>query len=124
MKVLNTNLMDLNDALMYCNEYYAGNITFKDCYKITKKNVGTYKVSLSVKDSHLRGSSKNAITGRRIHSACWHVHGMFIAKLLKSGARIRAMGKKINTSNDNWKDLPRRERGIDVHAWDRCNCND
>lgn len=103
MRILNTCIKDLNEALNEVNLTYNNNIIFKDLQKLTK-NKGTFKVRLTVKNAHALGAKQNARTGRAIHAACWHVHGIFIDCLLKKGCLIRAQRTKINVLQDNWKD--------------------
>lgn len=121
MIVYKTCLNDLNEALLECNRRFANNIVFRTCEKKTK-NVGTYNVRLDVRSSSATGAKQNAITGRHIHAACWHVHGVFIEVLLKRGCRISSMHNKIITNVDNWKNEKLLSHGVVVLASDMCEC--
>ena len=121
MIVYKTCLNDLNEALLECNRRFANNITFRTCIKKTK-NAGTYNVRLDVRSSSANGAKQNVITGRHIHAACWHVHGVFIEELLKRGCIISSMHNKLTTNADNWKNEELRIHGQIIMASDMCAC--
>ena len=94
-------LQELQAALVKVNQKYDDNIRWNrlDC------NGSALRFTLRVKDSKLSGA-RRGFTGRRLVSACWHVHGDFFDALfqIQPAARIRSQGKLITAQGGNWVD--------------------
>lgn len=93
MLVRNVEYLDLHAALDAVNEKYKGNVQFNRIdRKSTSRGGGyTYAITLRVKSSKGPGA-RRSWGGRRLVSACWHVHGMFIDALPEHATIITAHG--------------------------------
>jgi len=110
MEARNVTASDLQAALDRINaERYEGNVTFNRYPEQHGKALAfTLRVSSSKGPGHRRGFTYGK--GRRLTSACWHVHGHFFDALLaiNPDAVIRATGGrttiKIDRLGGNWMD--------------------
>lgn len=72
------------------------------------KKTLTFNVTLKVKNSRLSGA-RRSYTGRRLISACWHVHADFLEELFKinENIKITSCGKKIKCDEirDNFREM-------------------
>jgi len=103
----NCNISDLWTALKAVNEKYDGNIVFNREPTPTNKGICfTLKCRDSKKAGHRRGFNLEGGKGRRLISACWHVHGHFFEELFKvcPEAMVISRGKKITAESGNWED--------------------
>ena len=92
----------LNDALRHVNTLFEDNICFnREPHQISKKRTG---FTLTVNSSYGPGA-RLGFSGKRVHAACWHVHGKFFEYLFNIGVTLILAGEKRMESNeDNWQD--------------------
>lgn len=109
------NIQDLEKALDIINKKYQGNITFN---RLDNKGF-TLKCKDSKKPGHRRGYS-----GRRLISACWHVHGDFFDALfeIKPEAIIISLGEKITRFYGNWQDRNIGSMMYPLYLSEACDC--
>ena len=107
MLIKNVTQSNLEEALRLVNKLYDNNIEwngFSSGY-----GYGEYRVTLRVKDSKGAGH-RISHSGRRMISACWHVHGDFFDALLKINpnavikTRVAEETLTIDKDGGNWQD--------------------
>jgi len=106
------------NAFNKLNKEYDGNI-----YISVESDKGNFnRVRLGTHDADGLGS-RHSWSGRRIHSACWHVYGRFFDLLLNSvdGVIIYSWNQKITTRSDNWKDINIGSLILPVYMSETCN---
>jgi len=74
---------DLKKALKETNKLFDNNIIFNSFQRLSRNRI---RVTLRVKDSKGKGARKS-LRGRRLISACWHVHGSFFYYLIKTNEK-------------------------------------
>lgn len=117
----NVSELGLNQALWRVNEKYDSNIRFRYLKQIS---VGRYQFTLTVKDSRQPGARRSH-SGRRLASACWHVHRDFFDALcdLQPNAVITAGKKKITKDAGNWEDWNIGSMMQPMYYSEACECN-
>lgn len=123
MYAVKTEHSDLIIALEEINKSkYGGNVTFNRWpEKRGRRWCFTLRVSDSSKDGARRSSS-----GRRMVSACWHVHGDFFDALFKinPNAEIISLGDTINKDGGNWIDKNIGSVYMPLYHSSACECED
>lgn len=112
-------------ALEKVNEEFDGNVRFK---RFERFNGRCFTVTLTVNSSRKAGAKVNywistVIAGkkpRRIHAACWHVHGKFFDHL-PLGTKIVSNGSSF-TSDDTWEDFNWGNTYYPMSASEWCDC--
>jgi len=101
MEFRNVSEIELKEALRLLNAEYKGNITFNR-FDIERSLI---RATLRVIDSKKVGS-RLSYSGRRLTSACWHVHGRFFEIVLKinPNAKITTSFARIDKNGGNWED--------------------
>jgi len=97
------SIEQLNKALKAINKQYKGNIIYnREPEQISKNRVS---FTLKVKDSNKTGARRGH-TGRKMISACWHVHGDLFDALfkIKPDVLILAGTQRITAEHGNWID--------------------
>ena len=124
MEIRNITKYVLEDTLAKVNEKFGRNIKFKriDLIGLTKHDACKYRVTLTVESSKGKGAKINAINGRRIHAACWHVHGEFFNNLPKYCEIITSRFRL--TSGDTWNDFSVGSLDNPVLFSECCHCED
>jgi hypothetical protein len=122
MKVYNTTIEKMNEALKMVNQKYDNNIIWNRKPENTSGNC--IQFTLRVKDSKKSGARRSH-SGRRLPSACWHVHGDFFDSLIEieSEARIVTGGKiTITKDGGNWQDWNAGSAFNPVSMSELCEC--
>lgn len=101
MLVKNVSVQEMKNALAILNGIYENNVEWNN-FQIEGENIRfTLKVSNSKKKGHRLGRH-----GRKMISACWHVHGNFFDILLDINpkATIKSLNRTIDVNGGNWED--------------------
>ena len=119
----NTSTDNLEKALKKVNKLYGDNIKFNRFDKVGNKNRFTLKVN-STKDN--KKGYKIGYSGRKVASACWHVHGDFFDALIEvdSNAVIKSLDKTIDKDGGNWQDFNVGSIVQPLYASEACTCNE
>lgn len=124
MIIYNVSKQDLEQALVEVNKQYAGNIKFKRIDPITKAG-RTWRVTLTVVSSKGKGHrlSVNCVFGpeRRLHAACWHVHGHFFDSL--PAQAVIVAGKIKTYPYAEWHDSNIGSQMFPMLYSEACECN-
>ena len=102
----NISQADLDAALAAVNRIFMRNIIWNRKPQALNKRGDAFRFTLRVKDSK-RAGARRGHTGRRMVSACWHVHGHFFEALIAQNpdAVIFAAGSgRIDRNGGNWHD--------------------
>ena len=120
MLVKNVTEKELYQALKEVNKKYNDNVIFNRSPEAFGKKI---QFTLRVKDSKKPGA-RRGITGRRMKSACYHVHGDFFDGLLKinKNAIIETMYNTIDINGGNWIDYNIGSIIDPKMASKACNC--
>lgn len=101
----NSTGYELTKALEIINQKYNNNVIFnREPENISSNSV---RFTLKVKNSSEIGARRGFIPrGRKMTSACWHVHGDFFEALLSINPKavIKAGPKTIDINGGNWQD--------------------
>lgn len=104
MIVKHVTVEQMESALAAVNKQFENNVQFNRF----QPNGSKINFTLRVKDSHKPGH-RRGFTGKRMASACWHVHGTFFDALL--GIEPQAViisrggpGARIDRNGGNWQD--------------------
>ena len=122
MYIVGATLDDINNALAKTNEQYNNNICynhFPELVCTTREGKPKYRLTLRVKNSKGEGA-RRGYTGRRLISACWHVHGTFFDNLPPTTTIITAGG--TTHPGTEWQD---RNIGSILHPLffsEACDC--
>lgn len=110
---------EMERALTAVNAKYDGNIIFNR-FDIENRAVCA---TLRVRDSKKAGA-RRSWSGRRLVSACWHVHGYFFEELFKVNplAIVSSYGKKITIDGGNWIDWNAGSMAQPVLMSKLCDC--
>ena len=97
---------DLERTLSKVNRNFKKNIVWK---RPPEKVGNRLRFTLTVIDSSKGGARRSAHNRRKVHAACWHVHGQFFYYLYQEAptAIIKARDLTITgptTAGGNWKD--------------------
>ena len=132
MIVKNATYNDMQLALQALNKEYDNNIKFKRLDSRGTKNFISFTFTLTVVDSLKPGAKYNHITERRIHAACWHVHGRFFDILLSIcpkaiietslGAKKAKIYIEYETVINNWKDSNVGSYHNPMFSSSKCHC--
>jgi hypothetical protein len=119
MKVRGLTENQVQDALKEVNVSFENNLRVKRLD--STGNVVT--VTINVKDSKAKGSSKNPRNGRRINAACWHAYGEFIDALFQHGAKsVQSLDNTMRSKHDNWEDWNAGSDYYPMYASEKCDC--
>lgn len=144
MLIKNVTRQELEQALGRVNRVYDGNVTWNNCKYIGKTRQGgeKWRVTLWIKD-HTKAGHRLGPCGlmgydprRRLHSACWHVHGDFFDALLDIAPRAYIITSQSHiyrsdkydacvweyTVMGNWQDFNIGSRAYPVYASEACDC--
>ena len=138
MQVRKATERDLRKALVKVNKRYHGNVAFDKLQPNGKAVTFRLRVSDVSKPGHRRGYQNYDLrTGeakgkpKRLHYACWHVHGHFFEALLAIApdALIRAgtmhnsnAPHKITAQGGNWQDWNQGSQMFPQYASELCDC--
>ena len=121
--ITNATIDQLRQAMEAVNKLYDGNVIFNR----QPEPVGSrLRFTLRVKDSKGPGARRSH-QGRRMSSACWHVHGHFFEELFKVNpeAYVVAGGcKRISKDGGNWQDRNIGSRMFPMFFSEACRCNE
>ena len=120
--ITNATTDQLRQALEEVNKLYDGNVIFN---RQPEPMGSRARFTLRVKDSKGPGARRSH-QGRRMSSACWHVHGDFFDKLFKVNpeAYVVAGGcKRISRHGGNWQDRNIGSRMNPLYFSEACDCN-
>jgi hypothetical protein len=120
MMAHNVTAAQLHKALIAVNVRYEGNVTFNNLMPVGRR----VRFTLKVKDSHGPGH-RIGHSGKRMVSACWHVHGHFFEEVFKvePKARIQSAGRgDITKDGGNWEDWDIGSRAQPLGFSDACEC--
>lgn len=111
---------DLMRAIYKVNELYNDNIQWNQ-EPVPRGNKLMF--TLRTKDSNKEGG-RRTWSGRRVMSACWHVHGDFFDILFKEcpNVVIEAGGKKITKEHGNWEDIQMGSMMAPCMMSEMCKC--
>ena len=123
MYAKNVNKGELKLALKKLNEKYNNNVNFK---RLEQYGNNKMLFTLKVKDSSGSGA-RTTHNGRKLVSACWHVHGYFYEEVFKINphAIIESSYTKIKTitkDSGNWQEIPRGTYFNPANMSDLCEC--
>ena len=106
MKIYNTTLETLQEALKRTNEIFNGNVIWNRSPESLNEKDTAFVLTLRVKNSSDYGARRSTI-GRKMVSACYHVHGMFFDYLfeLSDTVRVRTGQQHLESKYDNWNDF-------------------
>lgn len=116
MLIRNVSLTDLEMALGDTNDAFENNVIWNRSPEPVGKG---FRLTLRVKDSKGAGARRSH-TGRRLVSACWHVHGTFFDALPEK-AVIRT-SDSITHPNDEWQDRNIGSMFQPLMHSDACEC--
>ena len=121
--ITNATTDQLRQALDEVNKLYDGNVIFNR----QPEPVGSrIRFTLRVKDS--KGPrARLSKQGRRMTSACWHVHGDFFDTLidLNHDIYIKTGGdKRVDYHGGNWQDWNIGSRMFPMFFSEACRCNE
>jgi hypothetical protein len=108
MQIRNVSESDLIKALEIVNRIYDNNITFNALESLNYAR-NRWRVTLRVESSKKAGH-RVGFTGRRLISACWHVHGDFFDALLEINpnaviiTQLSRIYKENGKTYGNWTD--------------------
>jgi len=127
MIIRNVTQEDLEKALTLVNRLYANNIMFNNFKQLSRNS---FRVTLRVKSSKKAGH-RIGFSGRRIISACWHVHGWFYEILLKLNPKavIKTHNRKIYVEPEtgaivnNWIDWNIGSMIKPLYYSEACDCS-
>lgn len=117
----NATLEQLDKALKNVNKKFNNNVIFN---RYPERNSKLLNFTLKVKNSSGEGA-RSGFTGRKLISACWHVHGEFFDSLFAQDENIFiwARGKKITVFEGNWEDNNIGSMVNPLCFSDACKCN-
>lgn len=122
MKYRNCTIEDLNAALKKVNEKYENNILFN------RLDGNGKNFTLRVNSSSGPGAGRS-VAGRKLTSACWHVHGDFFDALFEINPEAVIISgylpkdrNKINADGGNWQDIERGSLLYPCYASELCEC--
>ena len=123
MKVKGINLNQLRAALIFVNKVFNGNVKVKSIrygnhcktdhnfdfafVPESEKELKVHSFTLRVIDSRGIGAAfSQTLSSRHTIGACWHVHGLFIDRLIYRGGKIYDAHEKrwITAYDENWND--------------------
>lgn len=110
----------LRAALDHVNTLYEGNI----CWNREPERISKNKIAFTLRviDSSKPGARRSA-SGRRLVSACYHVHGHLFDYLLNNGVRvIQSAGQTIRSHSDNWSDWNAGSMMYPAYMSELCEC--
>jgi hypothetical protein len=116
MKIRGVTENDLLNALDSVNKRFNGNIIFNRF----ERNGRGFNVTLRVQSSKEAGH-RIGHSGRRMVSACWHVHGYFFDALPFS-AIIKSSGRDVRPG-DRWHDWNIGSVVEPLYYSQACECN-
>jgi hypothetical protein len=115
---------ELEKALIVVNAKYGGNVKWNRKPEPEGKRYRfTLRVISSKGPGHSRGFGLHGELGKRLPSACWHVHGDFFDALLANdGVYIISRGNRIDKDGGNWEDFNVGSMMYPVNASEKCDC--
>lgn len=116
MLIRNVSLLDLETALGDTNDAFENNVIWNRSPEPVGKG---FRLTLRVKDSKGAGARRSN-AGRRLVSACWHVHGTFFDNL-PEGAAIRT-GEITVHPHEDWQDRNIGSMFQPLMHSDACEC--
>jgi hypothetical protein len=120
MYASNCSVEDLKEALELTTKEFDNNVIFN---RFPEARGNRLMFTLKVKDSSGEGA-RVSDSGRKMVSACWHVHGTFFDNLIKvnSEAEIKSAQSIINSDGGNWRDWQAGSFVNPKMASELCNC--
>ena len=120
MLAKNVTSTELYQAVRKINEKYYGNVIFNREPELIGKRL---RFTLKIKNSRNVGARVSQ-QGRRMASACWHVHGDLFEALftIQPEAVITAGGKTIDKNGGNWEDQNIGSQMYPLMHSDACKC--
>lgn len=126
MKAKNTNREEMEKALAVINKKYNNNIIWNRFDEGKTINF-TLRCKSSKEAGHRRGfPSFDGKEGKRLTSACWHVHGDFFDALLvinENAVIISGGSLKIDKNGGNWQDRNIGSQMRPLYFSEACDCN-
>jgi hypothetical protein len=115
---------ELEKALTKVNAKYGGNVKWnREPEPEGRRFRFTLRVISSKGPGHSRGFGFKGELGKRLPSACWHVHGdLFDALLANDGVYIISRGNRIDKDGGNWEDFNVGSMMYPVNASEKCDC--
>jgi hypothetical protein len=127
--ITNATRDQLEKALTEVNSKYGGNVKWnREPEPEGKRYRFTLRVISSKGPGHSRGLLYKGFNegfglGKRLPSACWHVHGDFFdALLVNDGIYIISRGNRIDKDGGNWNDFNCGSQMYPVYAASKCDC--
>lgn len=146
MLIKNTTKEQIEAALTATNKVFDNNIMFNR-FDVANRKCTRWNVTLRTKDSkkagHRRGQPKfmgfnqpgDFSKRKRLHYACWHVHGTFFDELfkiapesaIKSGSSLanpnRGNNGWITVDGGNWEDRNIGSQMVPYYFSEACDCD-
>lgn len=124
----NISREDLQSALEAVSQRYSGNVVWnREPEPVGRGFRATIKVLDSKGPGHRRGFPHgNADKGKRMASACWHVHGEFFDSIfdIAPGASVKSGDLRITANGGNWKDRNIGSQMRPLMFSEACDCAD
>lgn len=123
MKATHTTESAMLGALAEVNKKYDNNIIFNRF----DRNGSGFNFTLRVVDSKKAGH-RRGFTGRRLCSACWHVHGDYFDALLDISPEAVIIsrggpGAHIDKHGGNWQDCNIGSQIRPLYFSEACDCD-
>jgi len=126
MEARNVTRENLDQALAEVNRRYNGNVTWNRSPECKNQKATRWGFTLRVHSSQGPGHGLGFHQGRRLVSACWHVHGHFFDALLAVAPDAvvysRGGGVRIDADGGNWQDFNTGSMMRPRAASEACEC--
>jgi hypothetical protein len=121
MYARNCTISQLEEALFRVNLLYDDQVLFNCPPTQTRQGI---KFTLKVRTNRSKGHGISWM-GRKLSTACWHVHGDFFECLfaVNPDAKVYSLGKLITKDYGNWIDFNRGNWATPRFASEMCECN-
>lgn len=123
MTIKNITRAQLDNALAQVNKKYDDNVIYKDIESLNSKGT-RHRLTLRVSDSKKIGA-RISYYGKRLVSACWHVHGDFFDAVIDQNdqAVIRTGRMVIDQNGGNWQDFNIGSMMYPLYFSEACGCD-
>lgn len=128
--IISTTRNAIESAMAETRAIFGGNIEFRSIEStrtvpVRDSDRNRFRATITVRDSAGSGASWNPGANRRISAACWHVHGLFFAILIRidPNATIRTFAGTIDRDGGNWRDFDRGSIMKPSRASEWCHCS-